>query len=206
MSTRGNPGSARDVAPALADDGRAAFTLFPLNDSGGPGDRYRRALNGTGEPELLWQSSTQKHPNDWSPDGRFLIFDDHHATRRQDLWLLPMDGDRKPQPLLVTDADEALAQFSPDGRWIQYRSDESGRSEVYISDFVPGRSPALGNQKWTISREGGDKPTASLRGLLRCLRARRCRGPSLRQALPLPAHVTRRATIGSTFMARRAGK
>jgi len=163
VSTRINPGSAPDQAPALADDGRVAFTVFTLNRGGSLGDLYRRALNGTGEPELLFQSPTLKHANDWSPDGRFLVFDDHHATQRQDLWLLPM-GDRKPQPLLVTAADEAQAQFSPDGRWLLYRSDESGRPEVYIRDFAPARSPALGDQKWTISREGGDRPRWSADG------------------------------------------
>ena len=105
-----------------------------------------------------------KHPNDWSPGGRFLIFDDHHLTQRQDLWLLPMDGIRKPQPLLVTPADETLAQFSPDGRWVLYRSDESGRSEIYLRDFAPDRSPAVGDQKWTLSRDGGDKPRWSADG------------------------------------------
>ena len=155
--TRVNPGSVPDVAPAVADDGRVAFTLGPL-------DLYRRALNGIGEPEVLWKSPLTKHANDWSPDGRFLIFDEHHLTQRQDLWLLPMTGERTAQPLLATPADETLAQFSPDGRWILYRSDESGRSEIYIRDFAPDRSPAFGDQKWTISRNGGDKPRWSADG------------------------------------------
>lgn len=161
--TRINPGEASDVAPALADDGRVAFTLVSPGSTN-LGDLYRRAINGSGEPELLYQSPTMKHPNDWSPDGRFLIFDDHHPTQRQDLWLLPMDGARQPQPLLVTPADETLAHFSPDGQWIVYRSDESGRSEIYLRDFAPERSPAVGDQKWTLSRDGGDKPRWSADG------------------------------------------
>ncbi len=104
-----------------------------------------------------------KHTNDWSPDGRFLVYDEHHPTRRQDLYLLPLTGDRKPVPLLVTAADETLARFSPDGKWILYRSDESGRSEIYVRDFAPDRTPAIGNAKWTIS-SGGDKPRWSRDG------------------------------------------
>jgi serine/threonine protein kinase len=161
--TRVNPGQGSDIAPAVAGDGRLAFTQVSQG-TGGLGDLYRRPLNGTGEPELLWQSPTMEHPNDWSPDGRFLIFDDHHPTQRQDLWLLSIDGARKPQPLLVTPADETLAQFSPDGNWIAYRSDESGRSEIYLRDVAPERSPAVGDQKWTLSRDGGDKPRWSADG------------------------------------------
>jgi Tol biopolymer transport system component len=161
--TRVNPGEDADIAPALADDGRVAFTRVAPG-SQGLGDLYRRAINGTGEPELLWQSPNMKHPNDWSPDGRFLIYDDHHPTQRQDLWLLPLEGERKPQPLIATTADETLGQFSPDGRWILYRSDESGRFEIYLRDFAPGRSPAVGDQRWTISRNGGDKPRWSADG------------------------------------------
>jgi Tol biopolymer transport system component len=126
--------------------------------SPGLGDLYRRAINGNGQPELLWQTPNMKHANDWSPDGRFLVFDEHHPTQRQDLMILPMAGERKVQPLVATAADETLAQFSPDGRWILYRSDESGRFEIYLRDFAPDRSPAVGDQKWTISRNGGDKP------------------------------------------------
>ena len=157
VSTRVNPGNVPDVAPAIAHDGRVAFTL-------GDRDLYWRALNGTGEPEALWKSPLMKHANDWSPDGRLLIFDEHHPTNRQDLWLVRTDEDGKAQPLLATPADETLAQFSPDGRWILYRSDESGRSEIYLRDLAPDRSPPLGDQKWTISRNGGDKPRWSADG------------------------------------------
>jgi Tol biopolymer transport system component len=155
--TRVNPGEQADMGPALSVDGRVAFTRVSPG-SPGLGDLYRRPANGTGELELLWQSPNLKHANDWSPDGRFLIFDEHHPTQRQDLWVLPMEGERKPQPVLATPADETLAQFSPDGRWILYRSDESGQIEIYLRDFSPGRSPAVGDQKWTISRNGGDRP------------------------------------------------
>ena len=99
-----------------------------------------------GAPEpLLVKSPTVKHPNGFSPDGRFLIYDDHTA-QRQDLWILPIEpppgGERKPIPFLVTQADETFGQFSPDGKWIAYSSDESGRREVYVQGFAPDRVPA----------------------------------------------------------------
>ncbi|MEX2271435.1 MAG: hypothetical protein WD690_08200 [Vicinamibacterales bacterium] len=133
-------------------------------DSGIVGDLYRRPASGAGEPELLVRSPLPKHANSWSPDRRYLIYDKHHPTRRQDLLLLALDGERKSRPLLVTNADETLAYFSPDGRWIVYSSDESGRAEIYVRDFAPESTPAFGAQKWTISQKGGDKPRWSADG------------------------------------------
>ncbi len=156
VSSRVNPGNVPDVAPAVGPDGRVAFTLGL--------DLYWRALNGAGEPAVLWKSPLMKHPSGWSPDGRLLMFDAHQPTNRQDLWIVPTEKGGKAQPLLATTADETLAQFSPDGRWILYRSDESGRAEIYLRDFAPGRTPPLGDQKWTISRNGGDKPRWSADG------------------------------------------
>ena len=69
-----------------------------------------------------------------------------------------MFGGRKPVPFLVTDADETEAAFSPDGKWIAYSSDESGRREVYVRDFAPDRVPATGAVKVPISNAGGYKP------------------------------------------------
>jgi len=108
--------------------------------------------------EPLVKSATQKHPNHWSLDGRFLIYDDHTA-QKQDLWIVPMTGDNhKPIPFLVTPADETFGQFSPDTKWVAYSSDESGRREVYVQGFVPDHIPAAGVGKWQISTAGGDKP------------------------------------------------
>jgi hypothetical protein len=67
-------------------------------------------------------------------------------------------GERKPIPFLVTQADEVFGQFSPDGKWIVYSSDESGRREVDVRGFAPDRSPAAAIGKWQISTAGGDKP------------------------------------------------
>jgi hypothetical protein len=126
------------------------------------GDLYWMPIDGVGAPEpLLVKSLSLKHPNGFSPDGRFLIFDDHTA-QRQDLWILPTEpspgGERKPIPFVVTPADETFGQFSPDGKWIAYSSDESGRREVYVQGFAPDRVPAAAVGKWQMSTAGGDKP------------------------------------------------
>jgi hypothetical protein len=153
--SRVNPGDTQDYAGlAVSPDGRVAFT-YTLG--GALGDIYVKLARGAGAPEPLVKSATMKHPNHWSLDGRFLIYDDHTA-QKQDLWIVPMAGDRKPIPFLVTPADETFGQFSPDTKWIAYSSDESGRREVYVQGFVPDHVPAAGIGKWQISNAGGDQP------------------------------------------------
>ena len=75
----------------------------------------------------------------------------------QDLFLVTKDGG-EPIPFLATEADETFGQFSPDGNWIAYRSNESGRPEVYVRDFAPDQVPAYGNEREQITVDGGDKP------------------------------------------------
>jgi Tol biopolymer transport system component len=154
-------------SPVISADGRIAYTSTA---HGAIGDLYVVPANGIGAPEpLIVKANTPKHANDFSPDGRYLIYDDHHATQRQDLFVLPLQadaaGERKPIPFVVTPADETLAQFSPDGRWVAYSSDETGRREVYVQGFAPDRVPATAVGKWTISAAGGDKPRWSADGL-----------------------------------------
>lgn len=156
--SRVNPGEALDYAGVLSPDGRAAFTSY--GNGGTSGDIYVRQANGAGAPELVFRSGIVKHPNDWSLDGRYVIYDEHTAQRKQDLWIMPMSnpGEHKPFPFLATPADETDGAFSPDTRWVAYSSDESGRREVYVQGFVPDHVPAAGIGKWQISSAGGAKP------------------------------------------------
>ena len=90
---------------------------------------------------------------DWSPDGRHLLYSE--LGRSFDLWLLPLDGGA-PVPLLETPFDEFDGQFSPDGRWIAYTSNESGRNEVYSTAV---RDPgAAFRGRWPVSNQGGRAP------------------------------------------------
>jgi Tol biopolymer transport system component len=118
-------------------------------------DLYQKDSSGAGEEEALLRSDHNKYPQDWSRDGRFLLYSDQDPKTKLDLWLLPLSGDRKPIPFLRTESNEAQGQFSPDGRWIAYRSDKSGRPEVYVR-----LSPESGGggTEWTISNGGGTEP------------------------------------------------
>jgi Tol biopolymer transport system component len=152
--TRINPGDTIEYAgDAVSPDGRVAFTY---TKNGAAGDIYVRSASGAGEPEPLVVSPLMKHPNDWSRDGRWILYDEH-GPQQQDLLVVPASGG-KPIPFLATAADESPGAFSPDTRWIAYSSNESGRREVYVQGFVPDHVPAAGILKVQISTAGGDKP------------------------------------------------
>ena len=96
--------------------------------------------------------ASRDHNAVWSPDGRFLVYQELDPVTKYDLWLVPLSGDRKPTPLLHGDGNETDGQVSPDGRFLAYTSDESGRREVYVSG-LPGPSG-----KWQVSVAGGSQP------------------------------------------------
>jgi serine/threonine protein kinase len=113
---------------------------------------YWKLSSGAGADELLHESDQTKTPTDWSADGRFLLFRSGDPGTGLDLWVLPLYGDKKPFPFLKTQFDESLGQFSPNGKWIAYQSNESGRFEVYVRPF-PGPG-----EKFQISTNGGAQP------------------------------------------------
>ena len=101
-------------------------------------DLYRRQLRAPeASEELLLATPEAKFPTDWSADGRFLLYEVLSTKRGMDLWALPMDGTRKAFAVVQTDFNEGLGQFSPDGKWVAYQSDRTGRAEVYLRPF-PG--------------------------------------------------------------------
>jgi serine/threonine protein kinase len=110
---------------------------------------YSKSSSGAGTDESLLESDQTKGPNDWSSDGRFLLFRSLDPKTGWDLWTLPLFGDKKPFPFLKTPFEERDGQFSPDGKWIAYQSNESGRSEIYVQPF-----PGPGG-KFQISSNGG---------------------------------------------------
>src|SRR4029453_2593388 len=113
-------------------------------------DLYEKPIaGGENEEQLLLATPENKYPTDWSPDGRFVLYRTTGTKTGQDLWTLPLDGDRKPLPIVQTTFDERNGQFSPDGQWIAYESNESGRSEIYVQSF-----PRAGGKR-QISTNGG---------------------------------------------------
>jgi Tol biopolymer transport system component len=91
-------------------------------------------------------------PADWSADGRYLLFSQYEPGTLNDIWALPFFGDRKPFPVVRTPFVDAQPRLSPDGRWLAYESNESGKWEVYLRGF-----PASKN-KWQVSTGGGAQP------------------------------------------------
>jgi serine/threonine-protein kinase len=103
-------------------------------------------------PERLDPAGTRQSPVSFSPDGRFLAFDQKDPETGEDAWVLPLQGNTTPRAIARTRFGEGSMKFSPDGRWVAYSSDESGRPEVYVQAF-PGPGP-----KVQVSNAGGTDP------------------------------------------------
>ncbi|MBI3264842.1 MAG: serine/threonine-protein kinase [Acidobacteria bacterium] len=138
-----------DQFPVWSRDGR--WIVFNSNRNGAY-DLFRKPAGGGGSEELLVSTPINKVPLDWSPDGRHLLYRVSDPKTGQDVWALPLDGDRKAVPIVQQSADERDAQFSPDGNWIAYQSNETGQAEIYVQPF-----PGSGG-KWQITTTGGAQP------------------------------------------------
>jgi eukaryotic-like serine/threonine-protein kinase len=163
VTTRFTFDSGWDSGPIWSPDGTRI--VFGRNIGNGNWDLYEKASNLIGEAELLFKSPNPKIPTSWSPDGRFLLFQNPGSSQ---VWILPLGGtaaDRKPVALEHSKFVESYGKFSPDGRWIAYTSDESGKSQIYVQPFnapaaaessSAGRTPITG--KWMVSSDGGTTP------------------------------------------------
>jgi serine/threonine-protein kinase len=140
----------RSVGPLWSVDGKR-ITFRGTRGAGS--DIYWKPADGSGAEETLTSGpSLIQVPTSWSPDGKFLTYWTVGLETGRDIWILPLEGERKPRPFLQTKFDELDPKFSPDGRWIAYTSNESGQFEVYVQLF-PGPSG-----KWQISTDGGSNP------------------------------------------------
>jgi eukaryotic-like serine/threonine-protein kinase len=145
-----------NLFPAWTPDGkRIAFQ----SNKEGPLNIFWQLADGSGGLERLTTSEYTHVPLSWSPDGQLLAFLEVNPTTGNDIWVLrvgdPSAGSgqvRKAQPFLRTPFNESVPRFSPDGHWLAYISDESGRYEVYVQPY-----PGPGG-KWQISTEGGTEP------------------------------------------------
>ncbi len=111
--------------------------------------------SGSGSQEKLETPKTFGSVGSWSPDGRYIFFMVQNNATRQDVYYIDLNGDKKLTPFIQTPANEAGAVLSPNGKWLAYQSDESGRYEVYVTAF-----PGPGG-KWQVSNGGGGSPSWS---------------------------------------------
>jgi Tol biopolymer transport system component len=141
---------ATDWFPVWSPDG--SHIVFSSNRNGLSSDLYQKAASGAGNDQLLLKSDNPTFPTDWSQDGRFILYQSLDPKTRENIGVLPLEGDRQPFPLLQTEFREQQARFSPNGKWFAYTSDESGAPHVYVQSFPPT------GDKWPVSTGGGDQP------------------------------------------------
>ena len=101
---------------------------------------------------LLRDSPNNNYAQDWSRDGRFILYGEADPKTGRDLWALPMDGDPKPIEIIKTPFDERNGQFSPDGKWVAYETDESGPFQIFVQPFP------VASSKTQVSISGGSQP------------------------------------------------
>jgi hypothetical protein len=150
-STRVTFDPAVDNLPIWSPDGlRVVFA----SRRGGAFNLYVKPSTGAGQEQLLIRMDTfNGWPTDWSRDGRFILYRRPGIQTGQDLWIAPQSAGQEPSPYLQSPFDEGEGRFSPDGHWIAYVSNESGREEVYVQAFP------LSSEKRQISTNGGSDPS-----------------------------------------------
>jgi Tol biopolymer transport system component len=140
---------ALDANPQWSPDGTRVVFSSTRN---GRSSLFEKAASRAGDDRLLLASGESMIPLDWSVDGQWLLFGTRHPKTGLDLWAAPMAPDRKPVLVLRTEFDETAGQFSPDGRWVTYQSNESKPVQIYIQPF-----PGPGSTR-QVTTAGGTQP------------------------------------------------
>jgi Tol biopolymer transport system component len=163
-----------------------------------------KSASGGGDEESLFASSEVKVPCDWSPDGRYLMYYVPDPKTGTDLWVVP-EATRQPVIFLRTPANELWGQFSPDGRWVAYQSNETGRYEIYVRPFAgPGGPVPISTSggvyaRW--SRDGHElyyiAPDAKMMGV-----SIRMTAATIDAGAPVALFQTRRVGGGSNVIGR----
>ncbi|HJW15309.1 MAG TPA: hypothetical protein VJ776_11455, partial [Thermoanaerobaculia bacterium] len=124
-------------------------TILFRSDRNGVYDLFEKPSSGQGEEKLVLKDDTNKFASDWSRDGRYIAFGSQGKKTGWDVWALPTFGDKKPIPIAAAPFRELYAYFSPDGKWVMYQSNESGRDEIYVQSFP------VASGKFQVSTNGG---------------------------------------------------
>jgi len=145
--------SGDDIFPVWSPNGHSIVfgSNRPVGGKGGIQNLYRKLVGGApGSEELLLESPQIKFATDWSPDGRFLLYDSvDQKNGGSDIWAFPLEESGKPFEVVHTIFQEQAGQFSPDGKWIAYQSDKEGRFQIYVQAF-PGPADSV-----LVSTDGG---------------------------------------------------
>lgn len=142
--TRFTFGGGNFANPIWSPDGKE---IAYVSERGTAVDIFKKPWDGSGAEERLTNGLGVSYASSFSPDGKNIAF-----VQNGDIWVLPLDGDRVPAPFIQSSASEGLPMFSPDGRWMAYSSNESGRDEIYVVPY-PKRAG-----KYQISSGGGTYP------------------------------------------------
>lgn len=141
---------AQDGYPLWTPDGKRI--VFWSRQGGTAANLYLRSADLTGSDERLTTSPNAQRPFSWARNGRLLVFQEYSPATKMDIGVVPIEGERTAALVVRGPADEGRPAMSPDGRWIAYQSNLSGRFEVYVQPF-----PELGD-RWQVSTEGGASP------------------------------------------------
>jgi serine/threonine protein kinase/Tol biopolymer transport system component len=125
---------------------------------GGKWGIYEKPTDGTGKEELLLELGSASALMSWSTDGKFLAYTTEHPQTGRDIWAVALTGERKPFPVVENQGRQSMPQISPDGKWIAYVSDETGRFEVYVRPFPTGEG------HWQITTDGALSDSVRWRG------------------------------------------
>ena len=150
VSSRFTFDASAEGAPQWSPDGRR---VVYTSNAKGAGDLYIKDASGTKQAEPLLVNAEEKYVSDWSADGKFILFTSRvDGASGWNIGALAVTGDGKPIPIVQAPFAEMWATFSPDGKFIAYQSNESGRSEIYVHEFPEAHT------KWQVSTGGGVEP------------------------------------------------
>jgi eukaryotic-like serine/threonine-protein kinase len=149
VASRFTSDDANELYPVWSPDGTEL--LFTSN-RGGFYNIYRKRVAGAGEEMRFFESASDQYPTDWSQHGQTILFTNIDAKGQADIWMSSATSEGKSNPVLATRFNEYAARLSPDGQWMAYTSDESGRPEVYVRRFPTA------TDRVKISTQGGSEP------------------------------------------------
>jgi eukaryotic-like serine/threonine-protein kinase len=158
VQTRLTFGPVENDSPVWSPDGK--WIVYSSLESNIHTKLYRKPANGSGAEELLLSDDQVAVASDWSRDGKYLLYARGPGAVNWEIWALPLEGERKPWLVVPRTANSFAAEgrLSPDGRWLAYTSQESGKPEVYVVAFRGGQG------KWQVSTNGGYQPQWSRDG------------------------------------------